>query len=280
LAVYVLRPIEVDVERARAAVAARGSVRQQARLAGVLGAPAPDRGVVAELERLQNADGGFPEGDEPGAPSSVGATCRVLAQLRQMPPLAGSPMASRAVSYLRRCQEFDGSWRLGREEIALTAWAAYTICIQDPTHTDPPSRASAWLRRRLSQGDAAAELPSRVLAMVWALGVALHGQADPEARRVFGILDRREMAASDLALWLLLAMEVGAGGAYLLPLARRLGELAALQQPDGLWPAAGGDPVETTLTALWAFRLSGLIQEGESGGGVGSGRAEGTGGPG
>lgn len=263
--------ISVDLAKARAAVAAKASPLQQARLQGIFGASRPDREVVRSLERLQNPDGGFPAGDQPGAPSTLADTCRILFQLKQMPPLAGSPMASRAAAFLRRAQGTDGFWREGQDCLNLTAWAAYTIYTLEPVHVDPVARASRRLKEQAG-GDGAG-FTAQGLAAAWALWTALEGEPAPVARWAFRLLAGRQLSASDLACWLVCALEVGAGGVYLLPLAQQVADLAALQQPDGLWPSgerdAEADPVEVTLTALRVFSLCGLIQGEECCGGEG-----------
>lgn len=259
MAEYVLTSIQVDVAKAREAVAARGTPRQRARLASILGALDPERETAQELTRLQNADGGFPVEEVPGASSDVAVTCRILSQLKELPPLAGSPMASRAVAFLRRTQQPGGSW--GEADPALTAQAAYTILTLEPGHLDPVLRSSGWLRRELARTEV--EVPGPLtLAMAWAVWAKVLGPDASEARWAFRLLEQTEMGAADLAQWLLCALEVGAGGPYLLPLARRMGQLAALQQPDGLWSGGGASPVENTLTALRVFRLCGLVTEG------------------
>ena len=276
MASSILAFIAPDLATARAAVAAQASLRQRARLEGIFGAAAPERAVVRLLTELQNPDGGFPGGEESEAPSSAAATCRILAELKEMPPLAGSPMASRAVSFLRRNQRPGGFWGQGEGCPDLTAWAAYTIYTLDPTHQDPLSRAARYLKRFIQDEPG---LSARGLACAWALWVGLWGEASPEARRGFRLLEQRSLNGQELASWLICALEVGAGGPYLLPLAQRVAELAAQQEPDGLWPAGepwlgenpGAGRLESTLKALRVFSLCGLIQEGNNQRGEGGG---------
>ncbi len=261
--------LRVDVDRARAYVLAHGGSRDQARLDGIFGAPRPDRDVVKALESLQNPDGGFPLRQEPGAPSGVDTTCYILAQLKDLPPLAGSPMASRALAFLRRSQNPAGHW----EESAavkeraprwaagdpastayLTANAAYTLLTMEPDHMDPVARGAAWLRKELEDGAGGQYMLTLALAaaVFYKLGL-------PEVAAAHESLSGRQMDAGELAWWLSCALEAGVGGRYLLPVARQLADLAALQQPDGSWPAEEGFAVESTLMALRVFRGYGVV---------------------
>jgi hypothetical protein len=248
-----LGTIAVDVQRARAYVLAHGSLREQARLAGIFGASGPDRALVKEIEVLQNADGGFPPLGEPDGPSSMDATCAMLAQLKDMPPLAGSPMASRAISCLRRSQQPDGSWREGsavdkraQSSEYVTAFSTYTLVTMDREHLDPVMRGLSWLRQAMvSEG----EPQARTLALFWATWVKLHGPRTVEGDSAFAQLSQRNLTAPELALWLSCALEVGAGGPYLVTLAQGLVYLASMQGPEGAWLA-----VDATLSALRVLR--------------------------
>ncbi len=266
--------IGVDEERARAYVLAHGGEREKARLAGILRGERPDREVVKALEALQNPDGGFPLLQRPGGRSSVDTTCYILQQLKDMPPLAGSPMAQRAVSFLRRSQRVDGSWAepeavqpqappwTGAESTwaapCLTAVATYTILTLDPDHMDPVMRADRWLRERLGDEEQLAGAPAEALLLAWAIWYRLRGPGDPEAWRAFEVLAERDLAPAQRGWWLSCALEVGAGGRYLIPLLRQLALLAGAQQEDGSWPGEAGYELEATLTALRVFRGYGL----------------------
>lgn len=270
MAVFELAPIRIDAERARAYVLAHGGLREKARLAGIFGATGPDREVVKALEALQNPDGGFPLRQEADAPSSVDTTCYILQQLKDLPPLAGSPMASRAVSFLRRFQLTDGSWEepgggTGRETAYLTANATYTILSLEPEHLDPVLRAEGWLRRNLAGVEpGAAEQPAtETLALTWGVWLKLAAPRTSELAWAFAQLERQELEAPELAWWLTIALEAGAGGRFLLPIARLLARLAAMQDAEtGGWPAEPGFETESTLAALRVFRGYGIIQGG------------------
>ena len=265
-----LPSLHVDGERARAFVLAHGGSREQARLEGILNGSRPDKETVKALEAVQNPDGGFPLFQQPGNPSSIDTTCYILAQVKDMPPLAGSPMASRAVSFLRRSQQPDGSWQESSEVAAIspfwtakddpaatayvTANATYTILTLAPDHMDPISRAARWLRHNVN----AEARFAQTLALTWAVRCRL-GDID---RDLFARLEQRSLDASDLAWWLSCALEVGAGGPFLLPLVQQLGKLAALQRPDGAWPAEEGFETESTLMALRVFRGYGVLSGG------------------
>lgn len=267
-----LGSIQLDEERARAYVLAHGGLREQARLGGIYGVRPPAKEVVKALEAMQNPDGGFPSAQVSGNPSSIDTTCYILAQLKDMPPLAGSPMASRAVAFLRRNQGTDGSWQESEAAVALappwarrgdpmaaaylTANAAYTLLTLEPTQRDPVARAAAWLRVVGMEEPAAAY--TQTLALAWGVRYLLEGPASTGASPLLRALLERQLDASDLAWWLTIALEVGAGGACLLPLARQLVQLAGMQREDGAWPGEAGFEVEATLAALRVFRGYGI----------------------
>lgn len=294
-----------NVARARAFVLAHGSAVDVARLEGLLGRTEPERGVVRELEGLQNPDGGFPGGQESGGPSSAGqqpgdlssaeqqpdglgavgpqsagpssiaATCEVLAQLRDIPPLAGSPMASRAVAFLRRSQGVDGSWsEPGAEPAYLTARAAYALAVMEPDHPDPIRRAGKWLHRALAGGAegtsadggecAAADGAESVASPTLFLAAAVWGHTGEAGAQdsVHALLERRELTAPELAGWLTTFAELGLAARHMALALRLLERLAGMQQPDGSWPGGEGSSVEATLAALRVFRGLGVVGHG------------------
>lgn len=266
MAVVELSPIRVDAERARAFVLAHGAARDVARLDGIFGAVGPARDVTRELEALQNPDGGFAARQEPGLPSGIETTCYLLHQMRDLPPLPGSPMASRAVAFLRRVQGTNGSWseaELVRSRWALpqylTALALYTIVTYEPEHMDPINRGAAWLRRSLSADPTGAGLPTQTLMLAWAAFYKLFGQHAHETVWAFQTLMHREQDAAERAWGLAGALEVGAGGRFSVQIVQMLSELAGQQQADGSWPAEAGFPLESTLAALRVFRGFGVI---------------------
>lgn len=246
-------------------------------MAGILSGERPGREVARALEALQNPDGGFPARQEQGAPSAIDTTCYLLSQLADLPPLGGSPMADRALAFLRRSQGRDGSWQESPEADALvgpwaragapgaqsylTALAALTLAVMSPSHRDPIDRAAGWLSRAVDGGaeGGAGEIYPQTLAMLTA---ALWWQSpgDPLIERVYGRLRATGPDAGLLAWWLSGALRVGVGGRFVVPLAEDLAALAALQQPDGSWGAMdGGLPVETTIQALRVLRGYRLI---------------------
>ncbi|MGE5672584.1 MAG: hypothetical protein ACM3XM_01680 [Mycobacterium leprae] len=266
-------PCHMDVEAAAAFVRSRGSQREQARLAGILDGVRPERFVVRELEQLQHEDGGFPLEGEPGGPSSIDATCYVLSQLKDMPPLIGSPMASRAIAFIRRNQAMDGAWAelpaaaaggppwVRAENLVakpyLTANAAFTLVTVAPEQSEPARRAVRWLQTAL------ADTPERqyalTLAMTWATRYRLEGGGGSDLRALFDLAISEHENAWGLAWQLSCALDVRAGGDYLLPVMDALVRLAAMQGQDGSWPAEDGLPVEATLASLRVFRGFGLI---------------------
>lgn len=263
-------PIRLDVERARAFVLAHGGSRERARLEGILAGAAPDREVVKGLESLQNPDGGFPLWQQSGNGSSIDTTCYVLAQLRDMPPLAGSPMAQRAVAFLRRHQRPEGFWQeavegspwaAGDDLLAttyLTANAVYTLLTFEPEHLDPIARGEAWLRRALGSPELARPY-AQTLAMAACTRYRLAGPRAPEVAGWFDQLARLELGATELAWWISCTMETGVGGRLLVPVVRQLERLAGMQGQDGSWPAEEGYQTEATLMALRVFKGYGLI---------------------
>lgn len=246
----------IDRERARAYVLAHGDMRARARLAGMLDGARPEPALVHAIEQLQQADGAFVGAGAGG----VGSTCAMLFELKDLPPLAGSPMASRAVAFLRRVQAPDGSWgSQGAEQVALTALATYALLVFDPGHLDPIMRGSGWLRRTLGPNGAGAA--SQTLACAAAIWYRVLGPAAREVSWCFEVAKGRDMTAPDLAFWLWTALEIGVGGQFVLPLVATLSRLAALQGTDGAWgtgPGSAADPVETTLQALRALRGYGV----------------------
>jgi len=309
----------VDVAGARAFVLAHGSAVDVARLEGIFGRTEPDRRVVKLLEGLQNPDGGFPitavaggleaekdsitvpdapraardDATVPGGPatagktgasgeSSVAATCLVLAQLRDIPPLAGSPMASRAVAFLRRSQAVDGSWSEavagpGSEvqdwpgRVNLAAGAAYVLAVMEPDHPDPIVRSAKWLRRTLADegehisadraGRTSPDRPDGIHGRTLSLAAAVWGHTGDRSSQdgAYRHLERLDLAAPDLAGWLTTFVELGVSARHLGMVLRQLDRLAAMQQADGSWPGGDGSAVEATLTALRVFRGFGLV---------------------
>ena len=272
-----LPAFSVDVERARAFVLAHGGLRERARLDGIFGRGEPEREVVKEIERLQNPDGGFPLLGQSGAPSSVDATVYMLAQLKDIPPLGGSPMASRALAFLRRAQRTDGawvespavqelappSWARGEEPQAvsyLTAAASYTLLTMEPEHLDPIARGSRWLRIELGkvgEGEKAYHQTLFLAAAVWSKMV---GPNSTEKAWAYDLLSRRELPAPTLAWWLTTIMEIGIEARFFGTVLRLLNRLALMQREDGSFPAEEGFAAESTLTALRVFRGFRLIQ--------------------
>lgn len=265
---------QIDAARARAFVLAHGNAVDAARLEGILGREQPDRAVVRALEGMQNPDGGFPAGAAAGfglaAPgeSSVAATCAVLSWLRDIPPLAGSPMAGRAVSFLRRSQQVDGSWLESwaapdrPAQAILTARAAYTLLVMEADHPDPIVRGARWLRTALDGNLDRADSPALVLAAaVWGR-LPETGPGGQAADAVYAHLRDRVLSAADLGLWLATFVELGLAARHLGLAVELLQQLSGLQEPDGGWPAPPGDGdggrVEVTLGALRAFRGFGL----------------------
>jgi len=244
-----------DMQRARAYVLAHGDIRAQARLTGILDGARPGTDVVRTLEHLQGADGSF--GDPFG-------TCGVLAEMKDMPPLAGSPMASRAVAYLRREQRTDGTWEPGPgqvDPVAVTAAATYTLLAFDSSQMDPIVRGSSWLRRALGSGDQGVQyLPTPVLASAAAIWYRLLGPAAQEVAWCFAGMTDRRLTASQLTGWLSAALDVGVGGRFAVPVVAWLSQLAQTQQADGSWESSSGaEPaVETTLQALRVLRGYGV----------------------
>jgi hypothetical protein len=233
-----------------------------ARLAGILDWARPSKAVVKALEALQNPDGGFPFRLEPGAPSAIDATCFILNQLQDLPPLPGSPMASRAISFLRRSQAREGYWtevEALREALPpwvqgeggsgyLTAHATFTLLMLDPSHRDPINWGLRWLAGHLDKEGAYAQTRYLTWAAAWRHEGPYSSLATKAWEGLKPTLD--QLDASDMAWLLSAALAAGVGGRYLLPIADLVNRLASLQEPDGGWPGDDPSRVETTLQAL------------------------------
>jgi hypothetical protein len=219
----------IDRERARATVLARGTAQQVASVTALLdGAPVPDD-VRRELEEAQHEDGGFPH--RRGGPSSVRGTCYALAAMRALPPLGGSPMATRALSFVRRTQEPDGSWAEGE---AATAEACFTLALMAPEQPQPAELAARWLGAR-PLPPAAAVTAACGLWVLHARGLA---PAPPPPDLPAG--------GPELARAVLCCVEAEAGGAWHLTVAGSLLQLAGQEESDP----------ETALLALRASLMS------------------------
>lgn len=258
---------QIDLEGARAFVLAHADELGKARLAGILEGARPLKEVVKALEALQRPDGGFPRswaGGSPAtdSPASLDATCYLLDQLRDLPPLPGSPMATRAHSCLRRAQHQAGYWAeegapwlTGKSGTAfLTANVTFTLATLDPSNRDPISWGLRWLADHLGEG---AFLQTRYLT--WAAAYRHEGPDSALAATAWTALEPalERIKAEDLVWLLSAALVAGVGGRYLAHLARLTDRLAALQQADGGWPAEI-DRVATTLVALRILRGYGL----------------------
>lgn len=233
----------IEIKGARPLVLAHGTPRQVARLHALLdSAPAP-REVAGELESLQSEDGGFSV--HPGGPASVQATCRVLGELRTLPPLAGSPMASRALSFLRRRQRQDGSWSEadGVPNADLTAEALYTLALMASDHPQPARLAAVWLGDR----------PVSPLAEVYR-AAAHYLLSIPVPPPALG-------EGPDLARALAVCTEARVGGMWQRTVADGLGALTAGPATEGHGAPTTGTAadVETLLLTLQSLRNSGYL---------------------
>lgn len=253
---------QIDLDGARAFVLAHSDDLAQARLAGVR----PPKEVVKALEAVQRADGGFPRGwaspngPAADAPSSLDATCFLLDQLRDLPPLTGSPMATRALSFLRRAQHQEGYWAeegapwlAGEAGTAyLTANVTFTLATLDPSNRDPVNWGLRWLADRLGEGPF---IQTRYLT--WAAAYRHEGPDSALAAKAWSALDLEQLGTDDLGWLLSAALYAGVGGRYLPAIARLLDRLASLQQADGGWPGEM-DRTASTLLALRVLRSFGL----------------------
>lgn len=262
--------VAVSAEGARAYVLAHGGARDQARVEGIFGRTEPDRAVVKELEQLQNPDGGFPLLQRPGNPSGVDTTLYILAQLKDIPPLGGSPMASRALAFLRRMQGVDGSWQESEAVSAiappwaksdnpqavayLTAAATYTLLTMEPEHQDPIVRGSRWLRLELGKVGEGEKAYHQTLFLAAAAWKRVLGPGANETAWAYDLLSRRELEASELAWWLSTVAETGIEARFFPTVLQQLNRLAAMQREDGSFPAEEGFAAEATLMALRVFR--------------------------
>lgn len=219
----------IDTERVRAAVLAQGTPVQIAQMQALLMEQPAPKEIARALMAPQQADGGFPGPD--GGASDLLATCSVLAEMRALPPLGGSPAASRALSFLRRTQGPDGSWA---GDPVVTAEALFALALMDPTHQQPARLAAGWLVGEEVEG------VSAVLraAALWLLG-ARPGRPLPDwalgrlgSRAVDQILlPPLPHSGPDLAVALARCGEAALGGKWHRPLQEGLGALAA-DPPD------------------------------------------------
>jgi len=248
--------LRVSLGAARDYVLAHANPVECLRLENILGTGPASREVAQHYEVLQNLDGGFGAKFDQGAPSSLSETLQALGWLRGLPPLSGSPMATRAVSYVRRNQDTDGSWGGNLE---LTARSGFLLVTLDPSHLDPVSRADRWLRGRCDD-QGLGRWSNGVLGMASALWYRLHGVQSPLVGVTYQEVSRRTLDSLGLAEWLLGALEVGVGGRFVMPLAGMLTRLVGLQHQDGSWSGDGAGSVETTLQALRACRGYDLVE--------------------
>jgi len=251
-----LSELRINLPAASAFVLANANLVERAMLEAIVVTSTATRDVTRHLEGLQNPGGGFCAGFEAGQASTLPATLKALGQLRALPPLSGSPMATRALSYIRRNQGLDGAWE---GETDLTALSAFILITLDSSHLDPVSRADLWLRKRFDEAGHQ-PLSSLTIGMTSALWYRLHGAQSPRVVATYDQIAQRSMQSFDLAVWLLAALEVGVGGRYLRPLVEMITRLGGLQHSDGSWTSEGASTVETTLQALRVFRGYDLLE--------------------
>ncbi|MGB9722928.1 MAG: hypothetical protein ACP5OO_07215 [Chloroflexia bacterium] len=99
----------MDIRKALTFVQEQGDGLARARAEALLEASLPPAGVVADLEKLQGPEGGWPADLRPGLPESVVGTWAGLRACQDL-GLLGRPMARRGKEFLLARQGPDGGW--------------------------------------------------------------------------------------------------------------------------------------------------------------------------
>ena len=246
------------VARAADYVGRHGTPFDLARLCAALPASLLKSGqahIPVAPETPQNSDGGWPASWSEGA-SSLDETCRLLDLLSDfgaLPPAVDIPAA---VDFILLTQLDDGTWREGPSNrtpdrlmpgsngarVYLTANCARTLVV----HHGPASaieRAAQALEWSL---DPHGRLPGPLVAHWLGARVLRATGRDLAARRLLDVVGRSfdQLAPADLA-WF--GSNTPRGDRWTRRIAARL---AVLQQADGSWAGADGEPSpELTVTA-------------------------------
>ncbi len=269
----------MDAKKALRYVNERGSEIEKARaFRAISGGKAPVA-VEGEISRLQNADGGFPLYQEKGGSSTLDSTLFVFGWLDQL-GLIPSPLCARSCQFLLERQESDGGWdeRSLPPPLELPPWSMPGDL---KARLYLSAHALFWLE--------AAGLNERPIPLRRAISFILSHQEEngkfygylhttwigssalllagtdflAPARLGLDYLLKREpelWEASQMAWALSSFARAGLPGNHPL-IEKLLRALMEKQRPDGSWASEDGDAyaAEATVSALWGFRLYGLI---------------------
>lgn len=247
--------------RAIAYIRDHGDELERARLAGLLGWPAPEPRVARVLLGRQNDDGGFPYGLLPGRPSSLAATVAALRWMDDL-RLLDSPAAERAAAYLLMVQRPAGAWeespavlpfhprplhRPGdaRARVYGTAQAALWLIRLAGARHDAVLRAARYLR-----GAVSANVDPPVGALAAAVLMAVDGVSSAAADTVRRLPDEAwspALQADALAVLHVAGVPMSDG-----LVADGIRRLLAWQRPGGGWASDDGPDhdVDVSLHAL------------------------------
>lgn len=262
----------VDLEKAVQYVRDRGGPIEQTRLRVLLREPCSVAEALQPFEQTQRADGGW----SPfwcSSTSAIDATCYRLAQIEPLGIAPVAPVVQKAMEFLKRRQQVDGSWEeeAGLREVAppwcmpgdaaaklyVTSNAAYWLSVFAP-ETPGVATAAAFLARHVQvDGSLASYEQTHWLS----LRVLLAAGWSDEAQRLIVRLTRQvaDMSASDLA-WLgsvLQAMTLPVAARRLLSLVQNT--LASKQLTDGHFASDDGPDQDVHVT-LEALRASGVCK--------------------
>jgi hypothetical protein len=265
------------LSRAIAYIRDNGDEVEHARLAGLLGWPAPEPKVVRAVVGRQNDDGGFPYGLLPGRPSSLAATLTALRWMEDL-RLLTTAAAERAAGYLLMVQRPHGAWeetpavlpfqpgRLSRPGDAVaraygTAQAAlWAIRLLGARH-DAVLRAARYLR---SAGPLGAD--AAVDAVVAAVLMTVDGAAPPAVVQALSRTPDEAWTPARQADALAALHLAGVPASFGL-VADGLRRLRAWQRPDGGWTSEDGadHDVDVSLHVLGVLLRYGAPPRGQDG---------------
>jgi hypothetical protein len=240
-----------DLRRALEFVEANGDALERARARALLDGNPPPRDVLAELEKAQNADGGWPAFWS-GGRSSVDATCFRLAQLDDLAP-AGDKLAGRALACLIARRRSDGTWE--EAEAVAGSGPPWVVPGNEAARLYLTANCAYWLRDERAASYLAAavgrdgRLPGPLQAHWLAAAVLEDAGRHDDAERVFAYLETRvgDLGPSGLG-WLAITVP------HTRVAAQARERLERLQRDDGGWSSEDGAmfDVEATLAAIRA----------------------------
>jgi len=274
----------MDIEKAIAFIESRGSELEKVRLHCLLHGTRPPADVIQKLINLQNADGGFPFGMQPGMLSTINETTVALWWLEEM-DLLYSPIAHFAFDYLTSTQQAEGYWdedpRLAQYELPhwirlgdlytqlyLTAYVAYWLAAAGKTNQPAFRKALHFL---IINQDETGKILGYLHTTWIATGVFLMA-----GKRYTIFASKGEKVLSDRSLaewedsqlaWALDCLNKG-GLPKTEPFIRAcLNELNRRQQLDGSWASEDGEAsaVVATIQAIKVMKRYGLISMGSPG---------------